>query len=370
MFGTLKHLFKLDRHIEDLFKPFDFLGLRLKNRIAMSSMSRLRTGENSTPLPINKTYYNQRSNAGLIFSETLSVSQQGLPSEFSQGLWSKQQVEKWKEIIDELHNNDSIVFAQLTHGGPITHESFNGNHQPMSPSGINLKSNVMTKNGLVETQNPKIMTKDDFNRVFDEFASAAINAQKAGFDGIQLHATSGYLLDNILRLQAHPENSDICNKFVLDLLIELKKTFGDTVGIKIAPTCTLNNVFNKDPLQLCTKLAQTLHKNDIKFVEVKYGEENNKNIYRESPTMQIPVPHREFKKFYEHKIIAHMKTLREAYSAFLNDNAEMISLDNHWISNPDLVERLQNNYSLLDANPEYLNTQDEKGFIDYPIIHK
>jgi len=356
-----------ERKIEDLFLPFKFLGLNLKNRIVMSSMSRYRTGENFLPLPINKVYYKQRSGAGLIFSETLSVSQQGLPSYYSQGLWNSQQIEAWKQIVDEVHSNNSFIFAQLGHGGPVSHSSFNSDKVPISPSGINPHTFVLTPNGKVETQDPNVMTSDDFKRVFDEFMKAARNAKKAGFDGVQIHGTSGGLIDNILRGIPTPENKEICSNFVIHLMNEISEEFGDRVGIKIAPTCTYNNLFNSNPSLFLINFSNSLKSNFVSFVEIKYGEENVSNIYRETPTMQIPVPHRELGKVYNNgHIIANLKSVREAYSAFINEEVDLISFGKYWVSNPDLVERLKNNISLAEPDESTYYTQDEKGFIDYP----
>jgi N-ethylmaleimide reductase len=364
---TLTKFFRTERTIADLFDPYVFLDLKLKNRIVMSSMTRYRAGEGSIPLPSNKEYYKQRSGAGLIISETLSVSQNGLSSYYSQGLWNSQQTEKWKEIVEEVHSSKSSIFAQLGHGGPISHHNFNGGVQPISPNGINPHSTVLAQNGRVETEDPRLMTKDDFKIILEQFVAAGHNAKSAGFDGVQVHATSAVLLDQLLRGNLTPEVRVQAEEFFRSLFTELKKIYGDRVGVKISPTCTFNNIYCSNPYSVILNLTKLLTETQVKYVEIKYGEENEQHIYSETPTMQIPAPHRVLKSNYEGgQIIANLPSVREAYGAFINDEVDMISFGKYWISNPDLAERLSGHIGLTDPNEKTYYTQDEKGFTDYP----
>lgn len=182
----------------DLFDPIELGDFSAKNRIFMSPLTRARAGRDAVPTPIMAKYYEQRAGAGLIISEATGISREGLGWPYAPGIWSDEQVEAWKPITKAVHDKGGRIACQLWHMGRMVHSSVTG-LQPVAPSATTAPRYAHTYDGKVPYETARALQLEDISRIVSDYETAARNAIRAGFDGIQLHAANGYLIDEFLR---------------------------------------------------------------------------------------------------------------------------------------------------------------------------
>ncbi len=181
-----------------LFDPIQLGAIDAKNRILMSPLTRGRGTREHVPTPIMAEYYAQRASAGLIISEATGISREGLGWPYAPGIWSAEQVEAWKPITKAVHDKGGKIVVQLWHMGRMVHPSVTG-QQPVSSSPTSAPGQIHTYDGKQDPEQARALTKDDITRILGEYEVAARNAIEAGFDGVQIHAANGYLIDEFLR---------------------------------------------------------------------------------------------------------------------------------------------------------------------------
>src|ERR1700744_5890752 len=184
----------------DLFSPFELGPLRLPNRIVMAPMTRNRAGPGNAPTAMNATYYAQRAGAGLIVAEASQVSPQGLGYPGTPGIHSDEQVAGWKHVTDAVHKSGGRIYLQLWHVGRISHPSLQPNGAlPVAPSAIAAKGEVFTGTGMQPFVTPRALELNEIPGLVQGYAEGAKRAKAAGFDGVEVHAANGYLIDQFLR---------------------------------------------------------------------------------------------------------------------------------------------------------------------------
>ena len=186
------------REAGNLFSPYRLGGLALKNRLVLSPMTRNRALEGNVPNPIAATYYAQRASAGLLITEATQVSPQGMGYIRTPGMHSPAQVAGWKTITDAVHQAGGKIFAQLWHVGRVSHPDFHDGALPVAPSALDVEGEAFTQNGKVKIVRPRALALDELPGIVAQFRAAAENAKAAGFDGVELHAASGYLVQQFL----------------------------------------------------------------------------------------------------------------------------------------------------------------------------
>jgi len=183
-----------------LFKPTQLFDLHLNNKIVMAPLTRCRAGEGDAATALQATYYGQRASAGLIISEASQISQQGKGYPNTPGIYSEQQVRGWKLSTDAVHQAGGKIFCQLWHVGRISLPCYQPNgEQPVAPSAIRPKAFANTINGRVPLETPRALAIEEIPGIIQQYVHAAECAKKAGFDGIEIHAANGYLIDQFLR---------------------------------------------------------------------------------------------------------------------------------------------------------------------------
>src|SRR5215469_2247788 len=184
----------------DIFSPFQLGSLQLPNRVVMAPMTRNRAGHGNAPGALNATYYAQRAGAGLIISEATQTSPQGVGYPGTPGIHSAEQVAGWKGVTDAVHAAGGRMFLQLWHVGRISHPSLQPDGAlPVAPSAIAPAGQAMTVEGLKPFVTPRAIATGEIAGIIEDYRRAACNARDAGFDGIELHAANGYLIDQFLR---------------------------------------------------------------------------------------------------------------------------------------------------------------------------
>src|SRR6478609_4276055 len=224
-----------------LFDPLEFGALHLPNRIAMAPLTRARAGRDAVPNALMALYYAQRASAGLIISEATGISREGLGWPDAPGLWSEAQVEGWKGVTDAVHRSGGRIVAQLWHMGRLVHPDLGG-AQPLSSSATVAPDFAHTYEGKKPYTQARAVTRDEIKRIVGDYASAARNAIRAGFDGVQVHGANGYLVDQFLRDSANFRDDDYGGsienrlRFVRQVLEAVGGAIGmERVGIRFSP---------------------------------------------------------------------------------------------------------------------------------------
>lgn len=355
-----------------LLSPFKIGDLELKNRVVLAPMTRSRAGEERYANSLMAKYYTQRASAGLLISEATVISKDGVGWQQSPAIWSDEHAESWKQVTQAVHKENSNIFLQLWHCGRASHSSFperNGK-LPAAPSGIKLNAEyIHTPAGKMDYETPRALEKDEIKLTIQEYKDAARRAKDAGFDGIEIHAANGYLLDQFLQSKTNKRNDEyggsIKNRFrLLGEVLEacLSVWPANRIGIRIAPNGAFNDMGSEDYKETFTYVAKELNKYELAYLHVMDGLAFGFHGLGEPMTL------RDFREVFNKPLIGNCGYTKEtAEQAVLNGSADMIAFGRPFISNPDLVERFANNWNLAKgADMSLWYCFEEKGYVDFP----
>jgi N-ethylmaleimide reductase len=234
----------------------------LKNSIAMAAMTRGRTDVNALVADMTVEYYSQRASAGLLFTESIRISEEATGSPFTPGLFTNEQIEAWQKVTTAVHDKGGVIIAQLWHTGRVGHSIDRNGKLPISPSSLPIKGmRHFTSEGIQDYEIPQEMTLSEIKQTIKDFGQAAKNAITAGFDGVQLHAANGYLPCQFLSESANQRTDDyggsIANnsRFILEVMQELIRSVGgEKVGIKISPFNPYGDIVFNNPINTPRKV--------------------------------------------------------------------------------------------------------------------
>ncbi|EGR31688.1 hypothetical protein IMG5_104290 [Ichthyophthirius multifiliis] len=353
--------------------------LQIKNRICMAALTRERADPKTLiPTDLMAEYYSQRTQFGMILTDCATVSKIGHCFERGPGIFTQEQADGWKKIVDKVHQGDSLIFMQIWHGGRASDPLINKSGITYGPSPIGIKLiNRRANNEYYKV--PHEMTKQQIKEVIEEFKQGAIYCKQAGFDGIQLHGANGYLVDQFLRDSSNQRNDEyggsVENKcrFCLEIIDALIEVYGNSkrIGIKISPVSRFNDMYDNDPIKTFSYLIQELDKRNIGFIELREVEKVMvKSNYPNDGKEQIPDCAKQFRHLFKGIIIDNEGfEYQSGLDKLKEGNCDMISFGRLAISNPDLPFRFQkglqvnNNY---DQKTYY--SEGEIGYIDYPFF--
>lgn len=357
-----------------LFQPIQLGKLELKNRIVMPPMTRSRASQpGNVANDMMAMYYAQRAGAGLIVAEGTQISEMGQGYAWTPGIYSAEQIAGWKKVTDAVHAKDGAIFAQLWHVGRVTHPGNIGGKQPISSSALKAENvkvfidNGTDEPGFVDVVEPRAMTKEDIQKVIEEYRWAALNAIEAGFDGIELHAANGYLINQFIDSEANNRTDEYGGsienrlRFLGEVVEAMTDAIGaDRVGVRLAPFTSLNGTVDKTPVETYTAAAALLNKLNVVYMHIA-----------EVDWDDAPDTPAEFKtavrEAYQGTIIYAGRYNTEKAGQALNDGlADMVGFGRPFIANPDLPARIANDYPLAEHDPATLFGGAEKGLLDYP----
>ncbi len=353
-----------------LFQPFTLGDLTLPNRIVMAPLTRNRaTPGTDAANELTATYYRQRASAGLIISEGTQVSPQGQGYLQTPGLYSPAQIAGWKTVTDTVHAAGGRMFAQIWHVGRVSHESLLNGGAPVAPSAIAAKSKTYIAGGFADVTPPRALTLDEIPGVVGEYADAAANALKAGFDGVEIHGANGYLIDQFLkdganhRQDAYGGPAENRVRFGLEVVDAILKVFPRTrLGIRISPVSPANDTVTSDPAQVFGLFVSELSKRGIAFIHVVEGATGG-------PRDNVPFDWAALRKSFSGAYIANNGYTRDmAIEAVSEGRADLVAFGKAFIANPDLVERLRLDAPLNELDRTTLYGGGEKGYVDYPAL--
>jgi N-ethylmaleimide reductase len=272
----------LDKTIEresrgpSLFDPIQLGAVRAPNRILMAPLTRGRASMAHVPSAMMIDYYRQRAGAGLIITEATGISAQGLGWPYAPGMWTAEQIDEWKSVTAAVHEAGGRIFSQLWHMGRLVHPSLPGRGQPLSSSATTMPGLARTYEGKQPYVQAKAMTHDDIRSAISDYATAARNAMKAGFDGAEIHGANGYLIDQFLRDNANFRTDEyggaIENR--IRFLIEVVTAVADAVGaarvaVRLSPNEERQGVNDSHPEPLFEAAASALSNFGLAFLEVR-----------------------------------------------------------------------------------------------------
>jgi N-ethylmaleimide reductase len=348
-----------------------FLGKNeLKNRVVMSPMTRSRAIGN-IPNDLMAEYYEQRSGAGLIITEGTSPSPNGLGYSRIPGIFSDAQTEGWKKITTKVHKNGGRIFVQLMHTGRISHSlNLPEGARVLAPSSVKPSGQMWTdQKQMQDYPLPEEMTSNDLANTKKEYADAAINAIKAGFDGVELHGANGYLLEQFLspvsNLRKDNYGGSIENRcrFVIEVTASVAEAIGkEKTAIRLSPYGVASDMPNYPEIdETYNYLAEQFNKLGIVYIHLVDHSSMG------APSVPMELKNRIRKNFRNTIILSGGYDLERAESDINKGLGNLVAFGRPFLNNPDLVERFKNNWPLskdLDFNLFY--TPGEKGYTDYP----
>jgi N-ethylmaleimide reductase len=364
---------KLRANIElSLFSPFKLGQLDLPNRIVMASMSRGRArNAGLVPTELHVQYYRQRASAGLILTEAVWVSRRAIGFINVPGLFTSEQVAGWRKVTDAVHAAGGRIYAQLAHSGAVSHPDFFGGALPLAPSAINPRLQSFTPEGFKETVTPRAMTLAEIRETVDEYAIAARNARSAGFDGVELHAATTYLLPEFLnsvlnqRTDEYGGSAENRSRIVLEILDALIAEWGPgRVGIKLAPTFQMGGFGpTSETVPTYNYLVgrlNTLALSHLQLVRAA-GDLSGTPIEVLQNTLAY------FCARYSGTLIANLGfDQASANEIIASGGADLVSFGAPFIANPDLVRRFRDGSPIASSNRETYYQGAAQGYIDYP----
>jgi 2,4-dienoyl-CoA reductase-like NADH-dependent reductase (Old Yellow Enzyme family) len=354
-----------------LFDAIDLGAIHAPNRILMAPLTRARASREHVPTPIMADYYAQRAAAGLIISEATGISSEGLGWPFAPGLWSAAQVEAWKPVVEAVHRAGGRIVAQLWHMGRLVHPDFLGGAAPLSASPTTAPATAHTYAGKQPYGEARSATADDIARVLDDYDRAARNALRAGFDGVQLHAANGYLIDQFLRdgtnfrdddYGGSPENRA---RLLREAVLRLVDAVGaDRTSVRLSPNGEAQGVDDSDPASVFVPAARWLGAQGIAFLELR--ESKPGSSFRAS---DVPPLSPEIRKVFPGPLVLNQEyRLESAQADIAGGVADAVAFGRPFLANPDLVERLRRNAPLNPPDVATFYTQGVEGYLDYPPL--
>ncbi|WP_175664206.1 alkene reductase [Burkholderia ambifaria] len=352
-----------------LFDPIRLGAIEAPNRILMAPMTRARGTREHVPTAMMADYYSQRASAGLIISEAIGISRQGLGWPYATGLWTPAQVAGWRKVTDAVHEAGGRIIAQLWHMGRVVHPSFLDGAQPVSSSMTTAPGHAHTYEGKQSYAPARALATHEIPAVIEQFAAAAHNALQAGFDGVQLHASNGYLIDQFLRDSANFRDDayggSISNR--LRLLIEVTEAVAEVVGadrtsVRLSPNGETLGVRDSDPVPLFIAAAEALSTVGIAFLELREPPLNGSF----GVGYLDPLAARIRPAFKGPLVLNSDFDAARAQAELDAGIGDAVAFGRPFISNPDYPRRLANSIPLASDDPTTWFTQGADGYVDYP----
>lgn len=353
-----------------LFSEYKLGGIQLKNRIVMAPLTRSRA-INNLPNDIMIEYYKLRASAGLIITEGVSPSPNGLGYARMPAIYNQLQIDGWKRITDAVHENNGNIFIQIMHTGRVSHpENMPEGAEIIAPSAIQLKGNMFTDSkGMLPYPIPRKMIFEDIECAENEYVQAAINAIDAGFDGVEIHGANGYLVDQFIntasniRTDNYGGSLENRTRFAIEIAQKIGQAIGfDKTAIRLSPYGSSNGmeIFN-DLEDSYSYLAAELGKLGIVYIHVVDHSSFGTPTVTESVKTKI-------QKSFGGTIIASGGFDKEKAESVLNENkGDLVAFGRPFISNPDLVYKFENDLQLTEPDYDTFYTPGEEGYLDYPL---
>ena len=352
-----------------LLDPITLGAIEAPNRIVMAPLTRGRATRDHVPTPLMVEYYAQRADAGLLITEATGISREGLGWPYAPGLWTDAQVEAWKPVTDAVHARGGRIAVQLWHMGRLVHPDFLDGAAPVSSSATTGPATAHTYDGKKPYGEARALETDEIGRLLDDYERATRNAVAAGFDGVEIHAANGYLIDQFLRDGANRRDDryggPVENR--IRLLREVAERVAgvagaDRTGVRLSPNEPIQGVDDSDPHTLFAAAAACLSQLGLAFLELREpGPQGTFGRATRPPVAPV------IKRSFGGKLILNCDYDGGRGQQTLDEGqADAIAFGRPYIANPDLVERIRHNAPLAKDVQATWYSQGAEGYTDYP----
>jgi N-ethylmaleimide reductase len=353
-----------------LLEPYRLGPLSLPNRMVMAPLTRSRAPR-CVPNEMLARYYAQRASAGLIVSEGTQVARLGQGYQDTPGIYSDEQRDEWRRVTDAVHGANGRIFAQLWHVGRVSHSSYHG-QTPVAPSAIAPVGKAYTPKGMEPCETPRALTTDEVRELVEHFHHAATIAKDANFDGVELHAANGYLIDQFLQsgtnLRTDRYGGSLENRarFLFELVDAVQGVWGDgRVGVRVSPGGAMNGIHDANPEETFTFVARKLNEvPDLAYLHVV-----EEPVPSEGPDDHGMCASPMLRAVFDGTLIStggyQPATAEHALQKGL---ADLIGFGRLFIANPDLPERIRSSAPLNEPDTKTFYSSGEHGYIDYPTL--
>ncbi len=356
---------------KSLLAEFELHDIKLKNRVVLAPMTRARAGEKRIPNALMAEYYAQRASAGLIITEATTISEQANGWVQSPGIYTNEQTDGWRLVVDALHERGTPVFLQLWHCGRASHSSFHNGEPVVAPSAVKINEEyIHTPQGKQPHETPRALETDEIPAIVEDYRKAAERARDAGFDGVEIHSANGYLLDEFLQSKTNHRTDayggSVENRFrILGEVVEaVSKVWpANRVGVRLSPNGSFNDMGSPDYREQFTYVIRQLNRFGLSYLHVLDGLAFGFHKLGEPMTLA------ELRSLFDGPLMGNCGyTLETAEQAIRAGHADLIAFGRPYISNPDLVERFANGWPLspqADMKTWY-SPEGARGYTDFP----
>jgi N-ethylmaleimide reductase len=353
------------RPVPELFEPVRLGALALRNRIVMSPMTRSRAGAGDVPTELHAEYYGQRASAGLIVTEGTQPSPAGKGYCRTPGVYSPAQIEGWRGVAEAVHGAGGLVVLQLMHCGRVASRiNKDDDSEVVAPSAVRADARIFTDvAGLVDMEEPRALSTEEVGAVIGEYRQAALNAREAGLDGVELHASSGYLpmqfLSSNTNLRTDRYGGSARNRirFAIETLQAMGEAIGfERIGLRICPGLDYNDIHDADPAETYGLLLDEAGKLGIAYLHLVH------RLFDGFDNLELVQAH------WRGALILNNELTRDSAAAAIRQGvADAVSFGRPFIGNPDLVERLRRDIPLASYDRRLTYTAGPAGYTDYPV---
>ncbi len=354
-----------------LLSAFDLRDLPLRNRVVMAPLTRGRAGRARVPNDLMVEYYTQRASAGLIVAEATVVSEQGNGWVDSPGIYNEAQEAGWRKIVAALQARGTPIFLQLWHCGRASHSSFHGGQPAVSASAIKINGeSIHTPIGKQPYEVPRALETAEIAGVVEDYRRAAARAKAAGFDGVEIHAANGYLINQFLdsktnhRTDQYGGSVENRVRFLKEVTAAVLTVWpADRVGVRLSPNGNFNNMGAPDFRETYTHAAAQLDGCGLAYLHVVDG------LAFGFHEQGVPMTLAEFRAVFTGPLMGNCGYTQEtAEAAIAAGEADLIAFGRPWLSNPDLVERFANGWALNPpADVTTWSAPTAEGYTDFPF---
>ena len=355
--------------MSDLFSPVKLGSIAMSNRMVMAPLTRNRSSMEGVPQDINVSYYEQRATAGLIITEATPISPMGHGYPLLPGIYTDAQVAGWKKVTDAVHAKGGKIVIQLWHVGRISHPSLLNGATPVAPSAVKPAGKAFTFKGLEDYVEPRALDAEELPGILADYVHATQCALKAGFDGVEIHAANGYLLDQFLR-DGSNKRSDIYGgsienraRFLMEVTKAVVETIGsDKVGLRLSPVNPFNDMKDSNPQAVFNYVTEQLNQFNLAYLHVVEGGIQGGGV-------ADPFDFDAMRKLCKSPYMANLSYDKARGNAAISSgHADAVAYGVPFIANPDLVERFREDAPLNEADSKSFYGGNEKGYTDYPSL--
>jgi N-ethylmaleimide reductase len=351
---------------QSLFTPVTLGNLELPNRFTMAPLTRCRAVDH-LPNALMAEYYAQRASAGLLITECTMVSEDTSAFGNDPGVYSEQQIKAWKQVTEAVHANGGRIFMQIWHAGRAAHPLLNGGKEAVAPSAVAINGELHTPQGKQPYTTPRELTHSEIADITDDFRRAAANAISAGFDGVEIHAANGYLIDQFLRDGSNKRSDEYGgsmenrSRFLRGILDAVCAEIGaEKVGIRLSPLNSYNDMKDSDPMAWTAYMSDMLNQYPLAYLHLMRAD-----FFAQQQGDVVNVAR---EKYQGHLMVNMGYNAEEAAAAIDNGQADSVAFGTGFLANPDLPQRIQAGAELNTPDQDTFYTAGAEGYTDYPVM--